>query len=286
MRLAANIAFLFRELPFLARVPAARDAGFGAIEFPWPAEPPEQVAHAIRDAGVGVALINVAAGDLGAGERGYANDPVERDRWRADFDAAMRLADEVSCPALNILAGNRLPGVSMIRQLDCLRANLDWALPRASAARRTLSLELLNPIDTPSYLLTDPPRIRALIEAVDDPALRLQFDTYQFGRVVRDVSAAFDELAPLVGHIQVGDIPDRHEPGTGVIDWDAFFRAVADAGYDRAIGLEYEPARGTLDGLGWVERYGLARRASTVTAARSEPSSPTLPGNTTRTTPG
>ena len=30
MRLAVNIAFLFRELPFLARVAAARDAGFEA----------------------------------------------------------------------------------------------------------------------------------------------------------------------------------------------------------------------------------------------------------------
>jgi len=70
-----------------------------------------------------------------------------------------------------------------------------------------------------------------------------------------------------------------NDPGMGVI------RHV-DAGYDRAIGLEYVPARGTLEGLDWVERYGLVRRASAVTAARSEPSSPTLPGNTTRTTPG
>jgi len=124
------------------------------------------------------------------------------------------------------------------------------------------------------------------VEAVDDPGLRLQFDTYQFGRVVPDVSAIFGDLAPLVGHIQVGDVPDRHEPGTGAIDWDAFFRSVVEAGYDRAIGLEYVPARGTLEGLDWVERYGLVRRASSVTAARSEPSSPTLPGNTTRTTPG
>jgi hydroxypyruvate isomerase len=285
-RLAVNIAFLFPELPFLARVAAARDAGFAAIEFPWPTEPPDEVAAAIRRAAVEVALINVAAGDLAAGERGYPNDPQMRDRWRADFDAAMRLAGEVACPTLNVLAGNRLAGVTMIAQLDCLRANLDWALPRAANAGRTLTLELLNPIDTPRYLLTDPARIRALIEAVDSPGLRLQFDTYQFGRVVPDVTAEFRRFAPLVGHIQVGDIPERHEPGTGTIDFRAFLDAVAEAGYDRAIGLEYVPAGGTLEGLGWVERYGLDRRASTVTAVRSEPSSPTLPGNTTRTRPG
>lgn len=285
MRLAVNIAFLFRELPFLERVDAARHAGFEAIEFPWPAEPPDDVVAAIRNAGIGVALINVAAGNLAAGDRGHINDPAMRDRWRADFEDAMELAERVSCPTLNVLAGNRLAGVTMAAQLDCLRANLDWALPRARAAGRTLTLELLNPIDTPRYLLTDPTRIRALIVAIDDPALRLQFDTYQFGRVVDDVSAAFRACAPLVGHIQVGDIPDRHEPGSGLIDWHAFLGAVGEAGYDRAIGLEYVPARGTLEGLDWMDRYGLAR-ASEVTAARSAPSSPTLPGNTTRTRPG
>jgi hydroxypyruvate isomerase len=62
-----------------------------------------------------------------------------------------------------------------------------------------------------------------------------------------------------VGHVQVGDVPDRHEPGSGRIEWAAFFAALADSGYEGSIGLRYMPRTGTLNGLRWVEDYGLER---------------------------
>jgi hydroxypyruvate isomerase len=206
-----------------------------------------------------VALIGVPAGAHGAGDLGDANDPAAVDRWRLHFEAAMRLADELGCPTLSVLAGNRLAGVSMVVQLNTFRDNLAWALPRAAAAGRILTLELLNPDDSPRYLLTDPGRVRALLEAVGDPALRLQFDTYHFGRAVPDVATSFRELAPIVGHVQVGDVPDRHEPGTGAIEWTAFFATLADSGYHGSVGLRYEPSAGTFEGLRWIEDYGLDR---------------------------
>jgi hydroxypyruvate isomerase len=257
--LAINVEFLFRERPYLERFAAARDAGFEWVEFAWPRVPPDAVVKAVRAAEVRVALLSVAGGDLDAGERGYPNDPAAQDRWRGDVDAALELAAELDCPILNVLAGNRLAAATMTVQLDTFRANLAWALPRARAAGRTLVLELLNPIDNPRYLLTDPARIRALLLAVGDPGLRLRFDAYEFGRVVEDVAAAYREAADLVAHIEVGDVPDRHEPGTGSVDWEAFLRAVHASGYRGAIGLRYLPAGDTLDGLGWVERFGLSR---------------------------
>ena len=261
MRLAVNVGFLFAELPYLERFLAVRAAGFDAVEFAWPSEPVEDVARAVKLAGLGVALIGVAGGAQ-AGDVGDANDPAARDRWQLQFEAAMRLADELGCPTLSVLAGSRLAGVSMVVQLDTFRGNLAWALPRAAAAGRTLTIELLNPDDAPRYLLTDPVRVRALLEAVGDPALRLQFDTYQFGRMVPDVAASFRELVPIVGHVQVADVPDRHEPGTGAIEWAAFFAALADSGYDGSVGLRYAPGAGTFEGLRWIEAYGLERSNS------------------------
>ena len=261
MRLAVNVGFLFVELPYLERFLAVRAAGFDAVEFAWPDEPIEDVAGAVKDAGLGVALIGVAAGSQAPGEIGDPNDPAASDRWRLQFEAAIRLAEELACPTLGVLAGSRLAGVSMVIQLNTFRENLAWALPRAAAAGRTLTLELLNPDDAPRYLLTDPARTRALLEAVGDPALRLHFDTYEFGRMVPNVAASFRELAPLVGHVDLADVPDRHEPGTGAIEWTAFFAAVAD-GYDGTVGLRYRPRRGTFEGLSWIEAYGLERSKS------------------------
>jgi hydroxypyruvate isomerase len=77
--------------------------------------------------------------------------------------------------------------------------------------------------------------------------------------MVPDVAASFRDLVPIIGHVQVGDVPDRHEPGTGAIEWGAFFTVLAGSGYDGWIGLRYEPSAGTFEGLRWIEAYGLER---------------------------
>ncbi len=61
---------------------------------------------------------------------------------------------------------------------------------------------------------------------------------------------------PVIGHIQIGDVPDRHKPGTGEIGWDYLFRHIDALGYDGWIGCEYHPAGDTAAGLGWRGRYG------------------------------
>ena len=253
-RFAANIGFLFREVPWLERFAAARSAGFDTVEFAWPTAPPDKVVAAVRGSGLAVALINMPAGDLDAGERGHTNDPRARDRWRRDFDAAIDLARSIGCPVVNVLAGNRVDDIPRDAQLACVRENLAWALPRAREARVQLVVELLNPTDSPRYLVTSLAATVELLDAFDGAGLRLQFDTYHVAQVAPDVTTAFRELAGQIGHVQVADFPGRHEPGTGGIDWDEFFGALDDAGYEGAVGLEYVPTGATPDALNWLGR--------------------------------
>jgi hydroxypyruvate isomerase len=44
--------------------------------------------------------------------------------------------------------------------------------------------------------------------------------------------------APLIGEIQVADVPGRCEPGTGEINYPAIARALEAIGYRGTIGLE------------------------------------------------
>jgi hydroxypyruvate isomerase len=252
-RFAANVGFLYAELPWAERFAAARADGFEAIESAWPADP-EAFARSVGAAGLRVALLNVFAGDLDAGERGHANDPAEVRRWREDLEAALRLAARVGCPTLNVLVGNRLAGVEDERQWACMEANLAWALARAREAGVALVTELLNPFETPDYLVTDLGSAMRLVERFRDAGLRLQLDTYHAGRIGLDVAAAFGAVAPVVGHVQLADAPGRGEPGTGTIDWPAFFDVLAGGPYDGAVGLEYRPAAGTTAGLAWLPR--------------------------------
>ncbi len=256
LRLAANLGLLFAEAAFLDRFRAASRAGFTAVEFPWPPAPPDAVVAAAADSGVAVVQLNMAAGDLAAGERGWPNDPARRVEWREAFLAAMALAARLDCPAVNVLAGNRVTGRGLAEQRACLSDNLAWALPTARRHGRMLLLEVLNDRDTPRYLLTRLDDAAQLVRRAGDPALRLQFDTYHVGRLhgPAAVPQRFAAMAPLVGHVQVADVPGRHEPGTGRVDFAAFFAELRRAGYGGEVAAEYVPRRTTTAGLGWLNR--------------------------------
>lgn len=255
-RLAANVAWLFTELPWEERFVAARDAGFALAEFPWP-DDPAATRDAVGAAGIGVALLNMRAGDLAAGERGWPNDPARIDEWRRDFAEALKLATEVRCPTINVLAGNDL-GADRGRQLACLEGNLRWALPRAERAGVTLATELLNRLENPTYLLVALDDAEPLLARLAPLGWRLQLDMYHLGLTTPDVPAVIRRAGGHIAHVQVADVPGRHEPGTGALDWRAIGAALADARYAGAIGLEYAPAGATLDGLadpafaGWL----------------------------------
>ena len=66
--------------------------------------------------------------------------------------------------------------------------------------------------------------------------------------------------------MQVADVPDRHEPGTGEINYAYLIDLIDRLGYTGWIGAEYNPAHGTLAGLGWAQPY-LDAHASHVTEA-------------------
>lgn len=252
--LAANLGFLFTEVPYLERLGAARAAGFDAVESAWPSVAIDDVVAASRSAGVRFVLLNAPAGDLARGERGRANDPDAVAAWRTDVVRALEAADRLGCPTINVLAGNGLDGVPEQVQRDTLDANLDWALERAAAAGRRLVVELLNRHETPRYLVTDLAAADRLLDAHGAAGLRLQLDAYHVARNGLDPAAVARRYAGRIGHAQVADAPGRHEPGSGAIDWPAFLGALGIAGYDGPIGLEYEPAGRTLDGLADVRR--------------------------------
>ena len=245
-RFAANVAWLFTELPWIERFAAARSAGFEAVEFPWPADPDATI-RAVRAAGVRVAMVNMPAGDLVGGERGWPNDPTRIEEWLDAFTRALDFADAVGCPTINVLAGNSLDQVARADQMHCLEANLRHALPMAAGAGVTLVSEVLNRPENPRYLLTTLDEAALLLRTLAPVGWRLQLDTYHLGRERADVAVEIRRASGSIGHVQIADVPGRHEPGTGALDWNAVAAALDAAGYSGPIGLEYVPSRGRFE---------------------------------------
>ena len=70
-----------------------------------------------------------------------------------------------------------------------------------------------------------------------------------------DVAATIERYLPMIAHMQLADVPGRHEPGTGEIDYDTLLPFIDRAGYTGWIGCEYKPQADTIGGLGWAAKY-------------------------------
>ena len=244
---AANISILFPRLPFLDRIPAARAAGFDAIEFWWPAASEledrslDDLVAAIRQSSLQVGLINFDAGDMRGGDRGLAADPHRSGDFRANIPVAIDLARRLGCRKLNALAGNARDDGSRSGQREELVRNLRLAADAAHVAGMSVMLEALNPKDTPKYLLPNADIALQLIKEVARPNVRYQLDTYHVAMAGDDIIEVLGRVAPVLGHVQIADAPGRHEPGTGVLALNTFLASLLEVGYEDYVGLEYQP---------------------------------------------
>ncbi|MCF3974903.1 hydroxypyruvate isomerase family protein [Paracoccus salsus] len=248
-RFAANLTMLFTELPILDRFAAAADAGFEGVEILFPYDiAARDLSRAAMSAGVQMVLINTPPPNWAGGPRGFAAEPGREDRFRHDFDRALRFAEALRARHIHVMAG-------LAEGSDARRVfidNLGWAAERAPHA--SLTIEPINRGDVPGYYLSDFDQAADIIASVGAANLGLQFDAYHAQAITGDAISTWRKVAPLVRHVQIAGYPGRHEPQGGSIDYPALFTALDEAGYRGWVSAEYNPMRHTEDGLAWLPR--------------------------------
>lgn len=259
-RFAANLTFLWADRPFMARFDAAARAGFTAVEYMFPyAEEIDAIAGEMRRLGLRQVLFNLPAGDWAAGDRGIAADPGRRDQFRDGVRLAIDVARCLGCVKINCLAGKRLEEVSPEEQRACLADNLKFAASAFEQAGLTLLLEPVNTFTIPGFIVSTSSQAFEVMDIVGASNLKLQYDVFHAQRMEGNLAHTLRTHIGRIGHVQVADSPDRHEPGTGEINFAYLFRVLDEIGYDGEVGLEYQPSGDTDDSLGWIEAMGYRR---------------------------
>jgi hydroxypyruvate isomerase len=255
-KLAANLTMLFGEIDFLDRFEAAASAGFRGVEFLFPYAYDAQVLKTrLRDHRLVQVLHNLPAGNWTAGERGIACHPDRVEEFKAGVDQAITYATALDCDRVNCLAGILPPQVDPAAARDTFVQNLRYAAPRLQSAGIRLLIEPINTRDVPGFFLSGTAQAIEIIDAVGSDNLQLQYDIYHMQIMEGDVAAGIQRLLPRIGHLQLADVPGRHEPGTGAIDFGSLLNHIDRIGYTGWIGCEYVPAGKTRDGLGWTAPY-------------------------------
>lgn len=251
-KFAANLSLMFTEIDFLERFGAARANGFEAVEFLFPyAFDAKDIAERLAATGLQLVLHNLPAGDWAAGERGIACHPARIAEFRDGVELALAYAGKLGVRQLHCLAGIALPDVAPQVMHATYIANLRHAGARLAAHGMRLLIEPINTFDMPGYFLSGSAQAASVIAQCGADNVFMQYDLYHMQRMEGGLAATIRARLPLIKHVQLADVPGRHEPGTGEIDFRQLFRLLDELGYDGWVGCEYHPAGDTIAGLGW-----------------------------------
>ncbi len=259
-KLAANLTFLFTELEFPARFAAAAEAGFAGVEYLFPyVREADDLRGWLEAAGLTQALINMPAGDWENGERGLACLPGREGEFEDGIGRAIDYARALNCANVHVVAGLAPPaGEERGAHEETYRRNLALAADRLAEHGLNALIEPINTKrDVPGFFLSTTGQALSIMDELDRPNIRLQFDAYHVQIMEGDVVTRFREALARIGHVQIANPPDRYEPDCGEIDYGYVLRAMDQAGYSGWVGCEYKPRAGTRAGLGWGADWGL-----------------------------
>lgn len=246
-RLAVSAEMVFTELPFVERVRRIDRLGFEVEIWDWTKK---DIAALVSTGATFSSMTGYITGTLA--------DPDGAEELLRTAEQSLTVAEQLNCPRLNVhgtgLDDKGLPViptdvVSPAMWLTAART-LTRLAELGERAGRVFTLENLNTaVDHPGTPFGRAVDTLALVEAVDNPYLRMNLDLYHAQIGEGNLVQLVERALPVVGEIQVADVPGRCEPGTGEIHYPAVAAALDRLGYDGVVGLEAFASGDSLEAL-------------------------------------
>jgi len=182
-------------------------------------------------------------------------NPREREGFLRELNLALEAAKKVDARQLVVLTGNELGGMPRAEQMSNAVATLRAAAPLLEKNGVTAIVEILNTyVNHAGYFLYYVRDGAELVDRVGSPNVKLLFDIYHVQIMEGNLISNIRENIDRIGHFHVGDVPGRHEPGTGEINYRNVFKAIYDLGdrFQGSVALEYSPLAPLEDDLAAV----------------------------------
>jgi len=234
---AINLDTWCKQVPFEQRFALAKKLGFKIIEF-WTVDR----GNAAKASGW-----RKLADDNGLAVTQFAPawpnfaDPARHPELLKTTEGAIADARTLGCTKFTVTGHALVEGMSREAQLAGYLAGLMRIAPLLEAAGITALVEPFNRVNHLNHLLNGSQPALPMVRSVNSPRVKLLWDFYHMQLEDGDLIEKFTAGADQVAHVQIGDVPGRHQPGTGEVNHANLLRAVRAAGYHEPIGLEFMP---------------------------------------------
>lgn len=234
---------VFRDLPFEQRLDKVAAAGYKNVELvgeyeKWN-EGDFERANAKRKQ-LGITF------DCTAGLKHSLCNPAERDSLVAEFRQTLPIMRKLDCPAMIFLSGNTVPGMSVEAQQQSCVNGLKAAAKLVDGEKINgepirLLLENIDPEENPKYFLTSVAMGFEIVKAVNHPQVQFLYDFFHDQIAEGNLIEKLEKNIQHVGLVHIADVPGRHQPGTGEINYQNIFRKLAELKYNRIAAMEFLP---------------------------------------------
>ena len=234
---------VFNKLPFEQRLEKVAEAGFTNVELVgeyknWTAADFAGANAARKRLGL---HFDATAG-LG---HGVAN-PTHREPILAEFKQAFTPMESLGIPAMIVLSGNVDPAISRqaqhescIETLKRMAAMVEGKQIEGQPAK--ILLECIDPEENPKIYLSSAEEAVEIVRKVNHPQVRFLYDLFHeqigHGNLIEKLEKNID----VVDLIHIADVPGRHEPGTGEINFVNIYRTLGKLKYKGMVAMEFYP---------------------------------------------
>lgn len=235
---------VFRDLPFEERLEKVAAAGYRNVELVGEYEKWSQFDFDRANAKRKELGINF---DCTAGLKHSLCNPSERDALLAELRRTVPIMEKLDCPAIILLSGNTVQGMSIEAQQQSCVDGLKAAAAVVEGKKINgkpvrLLLENIDPEENPKYFLTSVARGFDIVRAVHHPQVQFLYDFFHEQIAEGNLIEKLEKNIDHVGLVHVADVPGRHQPGTGEINYKNIYRKLAQLNYKNMVAMEFLPS--------------------------------------------
>jgi hydroxypyruvate isomerase len=243
-KLSVMLWTVFNDLPFDQRLEKIAEAGYHNVELvgeyaKWSDADFERANAKRKELGITF--------DCTAGLKHGVSNPADRQALLAELRQALTIMERIDCPSMILLSGNRVPALTREAQhqscIDTLRAAASVVEGKKIKGEPVrLLLETIDPEENPQYYLTSIAEALEIVQAVSHPQVQLLYDFFHEQIANGNLIAKLDKSIAHLGLVHIADVPGRHEPGTGEINYENIFRRLAELHYTGIAAMEFRPS--------------------------------------------
>src|SRR5207302_5284336 len=229
---------VYKDLTFEQRLEKAAEAGYQAVELVkefenWTDADFRRANSKKRSLGITF--------DATAGVWTGTADPAARDKFVADLKNFLPIAEKLECPAIIVLSGNRVEGLSHDAHHEACIEALKRGADLAAKQKAALLLENIDQEENPKYYRTSVAEGFEIVRKVNHPNVKFLYDFYHEQIAEGNLIEKLEKNIDLVGLVHIADVPGRHHPGTGEINYANIYRKLAELHYSRYVAMEFHP---------------------------------------------